>query len=257
MPGPARSTPERSPAHFDPVASAYSRGRPVYPDSLHAWLASRLRRRLLAWDCATGSGQAATGLAQYFDVVVATDASAQQIARARPHPRIRYRVAPAEASGLAAASVDLVTVAQALHWFDVDAFHREARRVLRRGGLLAEWTYGTLQLDDPAVDRCVQHFYHDVVGPWWPPERRHVEDGYARLPFPFRRIDAPAFAMSARYDLDGLLTYLRSWSASARFEAERGQDPVALLHKELAPLWGDPARRLSIRWPLSLRVGRA
>jgi SAM-dependent methyltransferase len=242
--------------HFAPVAASYADFRPTYPAALFAWLATLVPRHELAWDCAAGSGQASLDLATHFALVVATDASQAQLDAAPPHPRIEYRVAPAEASGLPDAAVDLVTVAQALHWFDLAGFYAEVRRVLQPGGVLAVWTYGVLTVEGAAVDALVQHFYHDTVGPYWPAERRHVETGYRSLPFPFREIAAPPFAMAARWTLPQLLGYFRSWSATGRFIAATGQDPVAALAERLAPLWGDPQQPRTVTWPLSLRVGR-
>lgn len=241
--------------HFAPVAASYADFRPTYPAELFAWLATLVPRRELAWDCAAGSGQASVDLAEYFARVVATDASRAQIDAAVPHPRIDYRVAPAEASGLAAASVDLVTVAQALHWFDLAGFYAEVRRVLRPGGVLAVWTYGVLSVEGAEVDALVQSFYHDTVGPYWPPERVHVENGYRTLPFPFEEIAAPPFAMEARWLLPQLLGYFRSWSATGRFIAANGHDPVAVLEERLAPLWREGETR-RVTWPLAQRVGR-
>jgi len=242
--------------HFAPVAASYVDFRPHYPPALFAWLATLAPRRDLAWDCAAGSGQASSDLAAHFARVVATDASPAQIDAASPHPRIEYRVAPAEASGLPDASVDLVTVAQALHWFDLTGFYAEVRRVRRPGGVLAVWTYGVLTVAGAEVDALVQRFYHDTVGPYWPPERAHVENGYRSLPFPFVEIAAPPFAMEASWTLPQLLGYFRSWSATGRFAAANGCDPVTLLEEQLAPLWGEEGQGRKVIWPLSLRVGR-
>jgi SAM-dependent methyltransferase len=242
--------------HFSGAAPAYAAFRPRYPDDLFAFLAERAPGRRLAWDCATGSGQAAVGLAAHFDRVEATDASAGQIAAAAPHPRVGYRVAAAEVSGLADASADLVTVAQALHWLDRDAFFREARRVLRPGGLLAAWCYNRLAIG-PDIDAHLGRFFADTVGPYWPPERALVEDGYRGIDFPFAAIATPEFAIVQDLTLAALAGYLRTWSATLRYVAARGDDPVAPLVATLGPLWGDPDRPRRARWPLHLRAGRA
>lgn len=241
--------------HFSGVARHYAASRPTYPAELFAWLAQACPARELAWDAGAGNGQASVALAEHFGAVRATDLSAPQIGQAPAHPRVTYRVAEAHESGLPAASTDLVTVAQALHWFDVPRFHAEARRVLKPGGLIAEWTYGVLQVEGDAVDALVQHFYRDVVGPWWPAERRHVENGYADLPFEFHRIATPAFAMRLHWDLPALLGYFRSWSATARMQAATGHDPVVALGAALAAIWGASEQPREIRWPLALRVG--
>lgn len=242
--------------HFASVAADYARFRPVYPAALFAWLADLAPARTMAWDCAAGSGQASRDLADHFDQVIATDASAAQIAAAHPHHRVEYRVAPAEASGLSAGTVDLVTVAQALHWFDLDRFYAEVRRVLKPGGVLAVWSYGVLAVAGTAVDERVQTFYRDTVGPYWPPERQLVESGYRTLPFPFAELEAPAFHMETSWSLSELLGYVRSWSATGRFGVERGYDPVTALADELASLWGAPLEPRIVTWPLALRVGR-
>jgi ubiquinone/menaquinone biosynthesis C-methylase UbiE len=243
--------------HFSVVAANYAQYRPRYPRELFDYLRSIVPRAARVWDCACGSGQATLELAERFEAVVATDASAGQIAEAPPHPRVSWRVAPAEASGLPDHSVDLVTVAQALHWFDLDRFHAEARRVLAVDGTIAIWSYGAHQLGIEAIDELAGDFYHHVVGPYWPPERRLVEEGYRTIPFPFAEVPAPAFAMRTQWSLPQLLGYFRSWSATARYLAARGHDPVEALEQKLQPAWGDPACVREITWPLVLRIGRA
>lgn len=187
--------------------------------------------------------------------MLATDASADQLGQAPAHPRVTYRAARAESSGLADASVDLVTVAQALHWLDLPAFYREAQRVLVPGGVLAVWCYGLQRLHHEPSDRLLEHFYAVVVGPYWAPERRLVETGYRTLTFPFDELSAPSFDMALGWTLPELLAYLRTWSATVRYLTERGQDPVEPLGVELAKHWGPGATR-RVRWPLSLRLGR-
>lgn len=243
--------------HFSQQAKIYAAYRPGYPETLFQWLASQNPVHDCVWDCGTGNGQAATVLARYFKQVVATDASAAQIAAAPVVDRVEFRVAPAERSGLPDHSVDLITVAQALHWFDLDAFYAEAKRVLKDGGVLAAWTYGVIELADERINPWVQHFYYDVVGPYWPPERRHVETGYRDLPFPFSLIDTPAMFMEERWPLAALGGYLRSWSATQRYANAKGEDPVAALESQIKALGVDADEVFLIRWPLSLRVGRS
>ncbi len=176
--------------HFSDQSGDYLRYRPSYPDALFAYLAEISPTRHLAWDCATGSGQAAQGLSAHFEKVIATDASAAQIDSAIPTANVHYRVASAESSGLPDHSVDLVTVAQALHWLDLERFYDEVRRVLKPGGLLAVWSYNLLRTDS-AIDAQVDAFYSRTVGPYWPPERRWIENGYRDLPFPFPEMAPP------------------------------------------------------------------
>jgi len=241
--------------HFSGHAADYTRYRPTYPPELFTWLAQQAPARTLAWDCATGNGQAALGLAAHFDAVIATDASANQIAAASAHPRVRYAVAPAEASGIAAHSVDLITVGQALHWFDFPAFYAEAARVLKPGGVLAAWCYGLMQVS-PAIDAAVWRLYEPITGAYWPPERRYVEEQYRTLPFPLDEIAAPPFAMEADWTLAQLTGYLGTWSAVQRYRKECGADPLALIADELAAAWGEAEIRRRVTWPLFMRVGQ-
>lgn len=243
--------------HFSETAAGYVRFRPRYPETLFHYLADAAPRRVRAWDCATGSGQAAIGLAKHFERVIATDASAGQIAHALPNPRVDYRVAPAEKSGLEPESVDLVTVAQALHWFDIPAFFQEVKRVLVPGGLLAVWCYQLFTID-PEIDRIVLRFYTETVGRYWPPERKMIEEGYRSISFPsaFTELRTPSFSLESPLTLDQFGGFLQTWSAVQRCNKEKGRDPVAPLLAELAPLWGDLKRPRMLRYPLPLRMGR-
>lgn len=241
--------------HFSTQSADYRAFRPRYPDDLYAYLAGLAPTRVLAWDCATGNGQAAVGLARHFDRVVATDASANQLAQAIAAPNVDYRQAPAERAPLDDAAVDLVLVAQALHWFDVDAFHREAARVLKSGGVIAEWSYNLLSIA-PEIDAIVGRLYAETLAEYWPAERRLVDNCYRDLSFPFERIDAPAFALSAQWNLRALTGYLLTWSAVQRYLAAHGRNPVEAVLPELAAAWGDSDGVRMVAWPLTLRVGR-
>jgi SAM-dependent methyltransferase len=239
--------------HFSKQAADYAKFRPRYPQELFDYLGSIAPSRRLAWDCGTGNGQAAVGLASVFDRVIATDASEKQISNAQPHQRVEHRVAPAENGGLESGTVDLIMVAQALHWFDLDRFYAEVRRVLKPKGLLAASAYNLLQIET-AIDEIVNRYYYEVVGPFWPPERRLVEN-FAEIPFPFHRIDPPKFEMAVHWDLDHLVGYFRTWSATQRFIAAKGTDPLEQIIDELRRAWGNPQQARSIIWPLTLRVG--
>jgi SAM-dependent methyltransferase len=241
--------------HFSRVASAYACCRPGYPDELFAYLFRLCSQHQLAWDCAAGSGQATLPLTRKFSRVIATDISPAMLAGAPRHPAIEYRVAPAEASGLPSLSVDLITVAQALHWLELDDFYAEAHRVLRPGGTLAAWTYGVQQLGEEKIDRILQHFYHETVGPYWPAERCHVESGYRELPFPFLEQKPPHFVMQAEWTLSELLGYIGTWSATQRYRETCGQDPLPELGRALEEHWGSASGVQLVSWPLSLRVG--
>jgi SAM-dependent methyltransferase len=240
--------------HFSRVASAYTSCRPRYPDGLFAYLTTLTPTHELAWDCGAGSGQATLPLARTFTRVLATDQSATMLEQAPRHPRIEYLAASAENSGLGSKTVDLVTVAQALHWFEPAQFFDEVHRVLKPGGVLAVWCYGNQSVGDDALDGILGRFYHDVVGPYWPAERRHVEAGYRTLTFPYQKLSAPEFALEERWTLSALLGYIGTWSATQRYRDTTGDDPIPELRQRLARHWG-PAMRL-VRWPLNLRVGR-
>jgi len=240
--------------HFSAVAEDYATFRPRYPPALFAALAAQAPRCGTAWDCATGSGQAAVGLATHFDRVVATDGSAAQLAAARPHPRVQYLCSLAERAPLPAASMDLVSVAQSLHWFDIPRFFAEARRVLTPGGVVAAWCYGLVQVD-PAIDPVVGRFYQDTVGPYWPAQRNLVDTGYRTVTFPFAEMALPPVAIEQDLTLEAFAGYVRTWSATQRYVEDRGSDPVAPLVAALAPLWGSGVR--PVRWPLAGRAGRA
>lgn len=249
--------------HFSHGAAAYAAFRPRYPAALFAWLAAHApawgrtgHPAHRAWDCATGSGQAAIGLAEQFGLVVASDASAAQLAQALPHPRVRYLACSAERSALAGESVALVTVAQALHWLELDAFYAEARRVLVPGGLLAAWCYGLLRMEGE-IGAVVRQFATATVGPFWPPERALVDAGYAGLPFPFAEIDAPALELEQAWSLNELVGYLGTWSAVRGYRQARGDDPLVPLAGELRPLWGEAEGRRQVRWPVRVRAGYA
>src|SRR5690606_3577969 len=178
--------------HFSTHAAIYREARPEYPPALFDFLRAQAPGAELAWDAGCGNGQASVALADHFAQVVATDPSAEQLAHAQPRPNIDYRVEPAERSSLAAASTDLVCVAQALHWFDLERFHAEVRRVSKPGGIVAFWTYADCRVS-PAVDACKDRLYLDLTAPYWPAERALVENGYADLAFPFEPIATPDF----------------------------------------------------------------
>ncbi|HTT07999.1 MAG TPA: class I SAM-dependent methyltransferase [Gammaproteobacteria bacterium] len=242
--------------HFSTVAAQYAQFRPRYPAALFDYLAKLAPGRTLAWDCGTGTGQAAVALTEHFQRVEATDASAGQIAHAQKHARVDFRVAPAEHSGMAENSVDLITVAQALHWFNLPAFHAEVARVLRPAGILALWSYGRTELTDGEAQKIFDDFYDGIIGPYWPPERRVVDDGYRGITLPFPELGVPAFTMEAEMTLPALAGYVRTWSATQRFRQIRGEDPVPALIESLTDVWPDPERPRIVRWPLALRVAR-
>lgn len=240
--------------HFSGHSVEYAKFRPHYPDELFEYLTSISPRHELAWDCATGNGQAAVGLARHFEKVIATDASAQQIESAEPDKRISYRVALAEASGIDSGSVDLILVAQALHWFELDRFFAEAKRTLKDDGVLAISSYRVLKIS-PEIDMIIWTFYRETTGPFWPPERDLVETDYKGVQLPFPELPHRHFEMRARWNLNQLLGYLRTWSATQKFIAARAFDPVDSLEEELGTVWQNPEEVREMKWPLHVRVG--
>ncbi len=240
--------------HFSGHAGDYRRFRPGYPQELFHFLATAAPGRERAWDCATGNGQAALALAAHFDTVIATDASAEQLERAVPHPRVHYQLSPAESTGLPAASIDLITAAQAAHWFDLGRFYAECRRVARSGGIVAVWAYG-LNATSPELDTILAHLYEEILGSYWPRERRYIDDGYQSLSLPFSELPAPEFIMRERWTLPRYVGYLGTWSALRRYRSATGRDPLAELAGELEAAWGNPLERREVSWPIYLRVG--
>jgi SAM-dependent methyltransferase len=242
--------------HFSGHAAIYREARPTYPAELFAWLAQQAPDTTLAWDCGCGNGQATVALAQHFGRVVGTDPSTNQIAGAQPAANIEYRVEPAEKSSLADCSASLVTVAQALHWFDFDRFYAQVQRVLKPGGVFAAWAYADCRTGDATIDALKNRLYVDLTGPYWPQERVLVDSGYRTLPFPFVEMTAPAFEMQVQWDVEHFLGYLRSWSATQRYQKDRGEDPVALIEPELRAAWPGAQTSRCVRWDFYIRCGR-
>jgi hypothetical protein len=243
------------PDHFSIDSRSYERFGPTYPEALFDFLESLCRRHRLAWDCATGSAQAALPLVGRFDCVLATDASLAQLAQARPVAGLDLLRCLAAVPALTPRSIDLLTVAQSLHCFDLDRLWPAVRRVAAAGAVVAVWCLPKVTIE-PAIDRSVEYHYRRVVGRHWPPERRRVERGYDDLPFPFERLAPPSCEVTDRWGIDRLVGYLSTWSATARYRAAEREDPVPHLARQLAEVWGRPSGRRRVTWPLSLRVGR-
>ena len=242
-------------ADFSSFARLYAESRPSYPAELFAHVASVVEPRALAWDCATGNGQAALGVVEHFDRVVATDVSEAQIAHAPRHPRVEYRVGRSESSDHADASLDLVTVASALHWLDEQAFYREARRVLRPGGVLAAWSYHVAYAEPP-FGEIFKRLYDDPLGPYFAPAAHLVDDRYEGVVLPGEPLRAGAFFATARWTLSQVLSFVRSWSGTQNYVKERGGDPVEAIAGDLEDLWQGRGGVQTLCWPLYLRLSR-
>lgn len=248
---------------FSSNSKEYASSRPTYPRSLFEFLVGLVQYRNLAWDCATGNGQAAVFLSEYFEQVIASDASKEQIENAQPRNNIRYEVFPAERTTLANNSIDLITIAQALHWFDLNDFYKEAKRVLRKdddgggGGVIAAWAYGVHSIS-PEIDNITRLLYEDILGSYWPKDRKIVEDKYQDIPFPFQKIDTPVFQIELDWTMSELVGYLYTWSSVQKFIGKNNSDPIKQVYADLVAAWGDKNtwHKRRVVWPIYMRVGR-
>jgi SAM-dependent methyltransferase len=239
--------------HFSALAARYATYRPHYPPALVGVLADRAERHDVAWDVGCGNGQLSVALAARFGRVIASDPAQAQLDHAELDPRVEYRCAPAEASGLADASVDLAVAAQAAHWFDWPKFVVEVGRVVRPGGLIALVSYRNAELAGAVGERLVQ-YYGDLDG-FWPNGRLHVDTGYRLLALPWPEVAAPPIEMTASWTREELIGYVTTWSATARLVAARGEGAVDRLRRDLAALWPDNEPRV-VRWPLTIKLAR-
>ncbi|HYE53423.1 MAG TPA: class I SAM-dependent methyltransferase [Chitinophagaceae bacterium] len=240
---------------FSKQAAGYSRWRPTYPPELVAYVAQLVPERRLAWDCATGNGQAALLLTDHFDKIMATDLSAEQLKHAKPHPKITYGQGTAEQTEFGDNSFDLVTVAQAYHWFDHAAFSKEAHRVCKPGALVAIWAYGMSVADDAVINKMVLDFYVNVTDPYWDAARKYVDEGYRTIPFYFEELPVERkFSIRVDWGIAELQGYLNSWSAIQKFIQVNGYNPVDQLIQELHPHWKKDT--IGFNFPLYLRIGK-
>ena len=240
---------------FSNHAPEYRLYRPVYPDTLFSHLASLAPSREAAWDCATGNGQSAIHLSEIFKQVYATDASSDQIAHAIRKSNILYSVSPAHATALPDKSIDLVTVAQAIHWFDNEPFYREVRRVLKTEGIIAVWAYHLPEIC-PEIDRIIRHLYYDILGRFWEKEISHIRSKYTRLFFPFEELRSPVFTMKTNWSLAQLTGYLQTWSAVETYREKNGDDPVDLVAPDLLSAWDHPLASRDVTWHIFFKTGR-
>jgi SAM-dependent methyltransferase len=242
--------------NFSQQASDYAQYRPTYPPELIKYVASLVEEQDLAWDCATGNGQTALELTNYFPRIIATDASTKQIEQAFAHPQIKYQVATAEESGLPAHLIDLITVAQAAHWFQFDKFYAEVKRVAKPSAILAIWGYGLMQIN-PEIDRLIHQLYYEILGDtYWDKERKHLDKHYTTLPFPFTIIPSPTFQILRNWNLSELIGYLNTWSSVQKYININATNPIDLIAQELAKVWQNPDNQQLITWDIYLKVGK-
>ena len=238
---------------FSDQAKLYATFRPHYPDELFQFILRHVPQRNLAWDCATGNGQVAQYLSPYFKKIIATDISQQQLENAHHASNIEYIRMPAEKTSFANDQFDLITVGQALHWFNLPEFYKEVTRVGKNNAIIAVWGYNLCNID-PEIDAMTRHFYHHVVGTYWDSARRHVEDEYAHLDFPFERIEAPVFAMRTQWNLDQFTGYLSTWSATQQYIKIKQTSPVFALKEKLKSLWTANEKKI-VNFPVFLKLG--
>jgi len=241
--------------NFSKQADIYSQFRPTYPKELFDHLQSLTSEHDLAWDCGTGNGQSAMQLIKFYEKVYATDPSEEQIKNAFPNEKIFYKVERAENSSLKDHSTDLITVAQAIHWFDFDRFYSEAKRVLKPKGIIAVWAYGIPSVDEK-LDPVIKNFHDHTVGKFWLPENKLIENGYSTIPFPFEEISSPEFFIRKKLTLTELSGHFRSWSATQKYIDAYQDNPVELLKQRLAEHWKDKEAEKEVAWKLVLRIGK-
>ena len=239
---------------FSTQSGIYKAYRPVYPAALYTFMLSFVERKETALDVATGNGQAAVALAAYFENVVAIDISAEQLKHAEPKENITYRLSAAEATFSKPHTFDLITVAQAYHWLQHEAFAQEARRIAKPGAVIAVWGYDRFTTGNAALDSLMDTFYFDIVGPYWDDARKHIDSHYSHLPFPFTRLPAQPFFIEAVWTKEHLLGYLNSWSSVQSYIQANGSSPLPIIHDELDHMLGN--KSIAVQFPIFLHLGR-
>jgi len=239
---------------FSLQAKQYQQFRPTYPRELYEFLITHVPENKTAWDCGTGNGQVAHELAHYFKQVYATDISAKQLEQAVPLPNILYKVEAAEKTSFLSHHFDLITVAQAIHWFDFPSFYKEVERTLKSDGILAVMGYALLRID-PETDIVIDRFYRDIVGLYWDKERKYIDELYLTIPFPFRELQTPDFFQQEEWTVEQLIGYLGTWSAVQHYIEEKGHNPLALIEADLLRVW-EKGKIKTVSFPILLRVGK-
>jgi hypothetical protein len=238
---------------FSRQASLYATFRPTYPEALYQFIFQHVPKKETAWDCATGNGQVAQYLSRHFRNVFATDISQQQLDNALQLKNVAYSIAPAEQTSFANGQFDLITVGQALHWFDHEAFYKEVNRVSNTHGIIAVWGYNILSVA-PDIDNLLNNFYHNVVGPYWDDARKMVENAYRSIPFPFKEIPTPSFYITLSWTPEQLEGYLLTWSSTQKYIKTTNANPIPFLMEKIHREW-HPGKSREIRFPVFLRIG--
>lgn len=243
-------------AHFGEKSAEYRQFRPQYPDELYHYLNSKVNQHDLAWDCGTGNGQAAFKLADYFTQVVATDLNQAQLDMAMKKENIRYFCCSAEKTPLDNQTIDLITVAQALHWFNLDEFYLEVMRVLKPDGILAAWCYSLGKINEE-MNKVILKIYDTILGDqYWPKERRYIDAEYKTIPFPFTKISTPTFEIKKEMNFFALIGYLNTWSAVKEYQKINQHNPLNFIYSDLQKIWGDPEKMYTMTWPIHLLLGK-
>ena len=241
--------------NFSNRSDKYQKFRPGYPPDLYDFLLSVTTNKEVAWDCGTGNGQVAEELAKYFNKVFATDISETQIEHAVKRDNIFYSVEPAEKTSFPSNTFDLITVAQAIHWFNFELFYKEVERTMKPGGRLAVVGYGLFRSDE-RTDKLIQMFYGEIIGSYWDKERKYIDENYQTIPFPFKEIKSPELENVFKWTFEQLTGYLDTWSAVQHYITKNNNNPLDLIYNDLKNAWGDKELKI-IRFPILLRVGRS
>lgn len=246
--------------YFSKQAKEYSKYRPKYPSEIFSYLSSLVSEHNTAWDCATGNGQAAIGLEPFFKKIIATDASSSQIEHAELHPKIEYHTATAEESGLSSDSINLLTVATAIHWIDTDKFYPEVKRIVKNGGVLAVWTYTESTVNDE-IDAVYKNYSEKIIGDYWPDENKKAWDFENLIHLPFEKIETPGmeepeFEINLNWDLTDYLNYLITWSATQNYISKTGENPIEIVYDDFLKAWGDKDIKRNMKKYLRLKAGR-
>ncbi|MEO8412184.1 MAG: class I SAM-dependent methyltransferase [Ginsengibacter sp.] len=240
--------------NFSKQSDLYARFRPGYPKQLFDFLLPLVPGKQTAWDCATGNGQVAATLSQYFNEVYATDISSEQIRNAITRENIFYAVGNAEETSFPGDKFDLITVAQAIHWFDFEKFYHEAKRTLQTGAIIAVIGYDIFKINKE-INLLVDQLYRKTTGPYWDAERKYIDDRYTTIPFPFKEIETPGFSMNYHWELEQVVGYLNTWSAVQHYTRRNNENPVDKFSEELKKVWGNIQKR-KVTFPIFMRTGR-